>query len=696
MKCPAKHVHLHLLCSRQHRLAGLLAFSCMSLSTAACAGVPQGMAHLFTLSLEELMDVPVVTAGRYEQPLWRAAAVISVLEGDSLRRKGYRSLAEALTEIPGLYVSQDGVGFNVGIRGIGSGQRAWGRTLKLMIDGQPVGLRFDASQMLGPELIPLAVVEKIEVVRGPASALYGADAYLGVINIITRKDLPESQIGLAAGRPKSAGTGSSWQWLASHNQGSWQTLVATSLSQVDRSGQTLPDSSPKTSQFTNPVSQNDTSRPTAGYARLTYHSQEWQHSLALHASRLDSHAEFLDFGTLNPNNRLALNQQTIAWQSDWQASTDSHYRLRLASAAGGPGRHEQLDLGSNYSYTPERDFSYRATDIGFEGQHWLGDDHNLVWGLDNSQDTEELMTVYSVDRSTGQSTLSSVDQGSQLFRNDGLYLQYQWQADHYGTSLNWRHDSHNLYGDHDSYRVGLTAQWQERLAAKLLYGTSFKAPNAFQLYAQSLYSGDILGNAALTPETATTTEAQLNWQAKDDLTLTLTAYHLSVRKLIELQPYGYNQQWANRGAENGKGLEAELHWRRGDWDVVFNHAWQDTEVTLAAPLQPTVQVPTASQPQHHLRLALDYQQGDAHYGLSGRYASARRASDANIDLMLKEVYQLPAYQVWRAYWHRQYGKQQLGLSIDNLFDHSYSEPGYGGVDIPAPPRTLWLNWEWSL
>lgn len=678
----------------------LLSLCCLTL--AALAGSPGGraddtsnVANLLTLGLDELMNTPVVTASRYEQPLWRAPAVVTVLDGESLRQQGYRSLGEALSQVPGLYPVQDGVGTYIGVRGIGSGQRAYGRTLKVMIDGQPIGLRHDASQMLGPELIPLAVVDKVEVVRGPASALYGADAYLGVINIITRREAPPLSLGLAVGAQAGSEPGLLAEAMSQRRHDGWRTLVAGRLGRLDRSGLHLPASSPLYGQFADPQSRRDDSRPLAAYARLDHASATWNNSLSLHASRQDSDGEFLDFGTLSHGNRIVLRQQTLAWQSDWMPDPDQRYRLRLAHAWGGPDARERLNLGASYSYYPERDFGYRAWDLGLEGSHWLTPQHNLVWGLDGSWDDEELMTVYSIDNTSGQRTLASQDLGQRLFRNQGVYLQYQWQADTWGLSLNGRHDDHNLYGTHNSYRAGLTAMLHPRLSGKLLYGTAFKAPNAFQLFAQPLYASDIIGNAALRPETATTTEAHLAWQVLDELGLTLTAYHLLVRKLIELQPLGFNQRWANRGEETANGLETELRWRRGSLDATLASAWQDAVVTLDTPLQPTFEVATASQPRLQLRLALHYQAGDAHYGLEGRHASARRASDANIELKLKQVYQLPAYQVWRLYWQQGWGAHRFGLALDNAFDHRYGEPGYGGIDLPAPRRSLWLSWSWQ-
>jgi len=677
------------------RIFLLLLFLSSGLMSLSVRAEEQNMESLLQLDIDQLMQLRVVTASRHEQESWQAPAVITVLLGENLRRQGYRSLSEALARVPGIHVIQDGVGSHVVVRGVGSGQRAYARTLKLMLDGQPLGLRSDASQFLGPELIPLGVVERIEIVRGPASALYGADAYLGVINIITRRDAPSVRVQLGLGQEESAEHGASLELLASQGKGAWTALVTGAIAREDRSGRELPASSPHYNNFADPESREDINRPGNLYARLQHERESLRHTLAMHMSELDSTAEFLDFGTLSHDNRVNLRQQTLSWNSEWQASTEQNYQLRLAHAWGGPTDSEHLSLGQTGSH-PEREFGYRAWDLGLEGQYaWTG--HHVVGGLDGSWNSEEAFDVFSVNDSTGSRTQLSATQPDHLFRNLGAYLQYQWQPTEkqWALAMNWRHDSHNQYGDHDSYRVGLTSQLLPRLHGKLLYGTAFKAPNAFQLYAQPLYTGGILGNPGLEPETTKTLEGQLSWEAKANLLVTVTAYQMQVNKLIELQPFGLNQRWSNRGREDGHGLESELRWQQDHHQLGLSTAWHDTTVRLEQPLIPLAEVETASAPRLLARLDWRYVLPVAELGVEGRYVSERRASDSNIDINLRQVYTLPAYTIWRLNGFRQLGAHRVGLVLDNALDKRYAEPGYEGVDFPGQRRSLWLNWSWQ-
>jgi iron complex outermembrane receptor protein len=651
---------------------------------------------LLRLELDELMHMPVITVSRHEQALWQAPAAVTVLEGRNLRRRGYRSLAEALAWVPGFHVVSDGVGDYAVVRGVGSGQGAYGRTLKLMLDGQPLGIRSDAGQFLGPELLPLGLVERVEIVRGPASALYGADAYLGVINIITRRD-ETTRLQLGAGGEEGGGPGASAEAVATRRAGRWSATLAATLAREERSGRELPLSSPQYNAFTDTQSRDDFSRPAALYARVTNEGAALRHSLVLHVSERDADAEFLPFVALSHDSRVATRQQTLSWQSEWDSHPGWQSRLRLAHAWGGPTGDERFSQGAGSSARPARDFGYRAWDLALEQQYRRAR-HYVVGGLDGGWDREEPFEVFSVDQASGASVLISPVQPERLFRNLGAYLQYQWQplpARDWTLSLNWRHDSHNRYGGHDSYRLGLTGHLLPALSGKLLYGTAFKAPNAFQLYGQPLFLRDMLGNPGLQPETVRTVEGQLAWQVRADLLWTVTAYRLQVERLIELQPFGSNQRWSNRGRQRGHGLESEWRWRGEAMDAGLTTAWHDTVVQLEEPLIPLAEVQTASAPRLVAMLDWSYRQQAREFGAAARYVAERRASDSNIDSNLREVYTLPSYGVLRLHGLQQWGAHRLGLVLDNALDERYAEPGYGGVDLPAPRRRLWLTWSWQ-
>ncbi|MCS0237561.1 TonB-dependent receptor plug domain-containing protein, partial [Vibrio alginolyticus] len=135
------------------------------------------------------METVVVTASGYEQNVTEAPATISVLTREQLENRSYKDLTDALSDIPGVTVTGGGDGQDISIRGMPAQYTA------ILVDGrkqsgretQTNGSTFTEQDWLPP----LSAIERIEVVRGPMSTLYGSDALGGVINIITRKNYQE-------------------------------------------------------------------------------------------------------------------------------------------------------------------------------------------------------------------------------------------------------------------------------------------------------------------------------------------------------------------------------------------------------------------------------------------------------------------------------------------------------------------------
>ena len=136
------------------------------------------------------LDTIVVTASGFEQLVEDAPASISVIPREDLEKKAYKDVTDALRDVPGVLITGGGSSSDISIRGMGSGY-----TL-ILVDGKRVNSRESRPNSDGPGieqgwLPPIEAIDRIEVVRGPMSSLYGSEAMGGVINIITRKIEPE-------------------------------------------------------------------------------------------------------------------------------------------------------------------------------------------------------------------------------------------------------------------------------------------------------------------------------------------------------------------------------------------------------------------------------------------------------------------------------------------------------------------------
>src|SRR4051812_34729235 len=140
------------------------------------------------LDFQALLETPIEvwTATKTVQRSYEAPAVITTVTREQITALGYRSIAELLDHQLGFYVVDDHATPNVAVRGSSGGLYADSSIIKVLIDGHSIAFGPTGGNWLGPELIPLSAVDRVEIIRGPASALYGADAFLGVVNIKTR------------------------------------------------------------------------------------------------------------------------------------------------------------------------------------------------------------------------------------------------------------------------------------------------------------------------------------------------------------------------------------------------------------------------------------------------------------------------------------------------------------------------------
>jgi outer membrane receptor for ferrienterochelin and colicins len=199
------------------------------------------------LDLQTLLNTPVDvwTPSKTPQKSYQAPSIVTTVTREQIAAWGFRSMAELLGHLLGFHVVDDQTSPNVAVRGHSGGLYADSSIIKVLINAHPVAFSPTGGIGLGPELIPLSAVERVEVIRGPASALYGADAFLGMINIQTRQGdavkgatawLALGHVGkeMASDVDVSLGT----------RRGMAEALVSFRRTDQDLSGLALPERSP--------------------------------------------------------------------------------------------------------------------------------------------------------------------------------------------------------------------------------------------------------------------------------------------------------------------------------------------------------------------------------------------------------------------------------------------------------------------
>lgn len=417
-------------------------------------------------NLEALLGV-VITATKREQPTDEAPSITAVITHEEIRSRGCRSIAEALRVVPGIALIDDHTYSHIGVRGIFSDFETPSDIVKVMINGQAVAFRPLGANLLGRELIPIEAVKRIEVIRGPGSALYGANAFLGMIHIITF-DGSEGHDGAEAadGSARHAVTTEAEAGLNEHEQGldggasfqsagrwePFQYFVSGSFHRADRSGLAIPGLSDIISQHLgaqhpeaapSPVgypspgwdpatrerlmwrspSQGDLARTASGYA-LTSVALGRAGRVALDANfqYMDRHGEFQQYSYLTHEHRVTyLNGFTrLRYLLD---AGDQGFGLTasVAVAGGRPTDDHLVDPLAMGSYK-RRLFSYLAVDTALDASYAFDADHVISVGLDVSVDHEDLLTMEVVHPDTGH-TYEEQGFGDEVFTNVGAYAQ---------------------------------------------------------------------------------------------------------------------------------------------------------------------------------------------------------------------------------------------------------------------------------
>src|SRR5580658_8569285 len=171
------------------------------LALTATAGAQQDVKDLSEVSLEELSNIQVYSASKHLQSASDAPASVTVVTADEIQKYGYRNLADILRSVPGFYVTYDRDYTFVGVRGFGR-LGDWNSRILVLIDGHRINNNVLGQAMLGNEfLVDVDMIERVEIVRGPSSSLYGAQAFFAIINVITRKppELKRLEVSFAPG-----------------------------------------------------------------------------------------------------------------------------------------------------------------------------------------------------------------------------------------------------------------------------------------------------------------------------------------------------------------------------------------------------------------------------------------------------------------------------------------------------------------
>lgn len=672
---------------------------------------------LFALSLEDLMEIEIVSASKQNQNIIDAPSVVSVITEKQIKERGYSSVADALNSVAGIDIITDYFQPNAGIRGINGGLRSWSRLFKVMIDGQSVSFRSSSDNFLDPSLIPLEVIKKIEIIRGPNSAIYGKNAFLGVVNIITKKGSDiENSISHYLGNINSNSTYNiSTAWGGSYKN--LEILFSSSYSQLDYAGIT-PSNVPGNISYTKEdIALKNESNPLAVYLKLKYSNDSLgSFTFDFNQQNINSSAEFIDWGTLTHNNNIRLFNayERISYSNVFL--DDLYTEISLAHSTGKPVKNEILDTDSDPSEWIEREVSYTSYDLSFNTSYNFDEINNFSIGVDYTTDVHDHQKYYTVNNSGLRTLNAGGTDGESNFNNLGIYMQMIFNASQFFNikhlskftlTAGYRFDYHNIYGDVLNYRLALVYNIANRLSTKIMYGTSFNAPSSAQLYSNYVSPGGIVGNPDLKPERAKTIDWAIIGELLDNVNFSTNIYYTEIDDKIEyLLPYG---EVSNIRAENvsniySAGIEAELNANYSNISGYLNYSYERSILEKNDPLLDQIRVKTALYPSHMIKFGnvITFPKLYSKINIEGKYISTRIASDQNnfiYDPIAYAVnrYELDPYFIFDIMISSadleiiKGSKTRFSLKIKNVLNTEYQYPGFKDYDIPGLGRTFYFK-----
>jgi outer membrane receptor for ferrienterochelin and colicins len=682
---------------------------------------PSGAA-LDDLSLVKLLELKVA-ATKTSTSVEATPAAVTVITREEIVARQYQSVADALNHTTGFYVVDDHVLPNVGVRGMAGGLSSESGTIKVMIDGVPVTFHPTGGNWLGPELIALSAIERIEIVRGPTSSLYGADAFLAVVNIITRNgDAVRGGEVRTGGSLTSAGRfGNDVDAVAAGPAGPFEFLLSARYNYQDRSGLGLPETSPAP-RLPDDVNRNMPAEALEGrslvtFARATLHGRKhYRVRLIGRYARLDRNDEFSQWLQLSSTSRdasvtpthISLEQGSLTLAFEWEPSPELGFVARTTGFFDGPTADDHIEVGSDLFWVKRR-FSSRGLGATLEMTYRPSKDIDVVAGLEQTFDREESLTASSISKLA----LGGVQPGQPLpgaeprgepneLNNFGALVQVRYSPfTELALTGGLRFDRHSIYGAQSSGRAAAVLNPVAGLFLKLMGGTAFKAPSPALLYQNPLVAGGVIGNPELEPQRVTTVETQALYRFGNRLSASTGVSYNRLTDKAQLTLVDINQEAQNLAEVESVSWETRVdaNLARGvDLYTSSERVWARQKTDEIGYRRDLLADDNPIYPEYVFRAGVMAQLPSLPLRLSAEsmLVTRRNASDDNT-LEAGERYSLPPYAlldvgistVGVRFWGRR--ETAAALTARNVLDAEAADPGFAGVDYPLQARTIYLQ-----
>lgn len=552
----------------------------------------------------------VFTASRHEQPITKAPASVDIISSEQIKRYGWRTVSAILGSLPGFISTYDRAYNHVGVRGFAP-PGDYNTRILVLIDGHRVNENLQDYAGLGRDfLVDIDNIERVEVVRGPASALYGSSALFAVVNVITQRgrDLQGTRV--------SGNTGSydSHQGQLSHGK-KFANGLETFLS---------------ASYFHSNGHENldfpglGTAHNLDGEEVERLHGKLAWEDLTLSGSWV-GRKKYLPTGTTGTTfGEAGTNYH------DRRAYADLNYHHNFAGDWDVTGR----AFWDSYEFDDDLPYQVSAAQTITNKDYWHGQWFGGEFLISHTFFETHRLTLGSEYRRNFQQIMTNHDQDPYFVYADnrqsstiaGVYLQDEWTIlSNLSLQAGGRYDHYDNFGGTFNPRLGLIYEPVDGTTLKLLYGTAFRAPNAFEtVYTCCEGITPWIGNASLKPEEIESYEIVLEQRLTKSFDLRISPYYNRLTNLINLtvSPDGV-RQFQNQGNAEAHGLETQLKGRYENFEGRISHTYQQSRIGgYDTP-------PNAPQHMIKLNLSAPLWQDKLFAGLEVQYVSSRATTIGN-------------------------------------------------------------------
>ncbi len=501
------------------------------------------------LSLDSLLNIDISTAAKYEQRTGDAPASVTIITSQDIQRYGYRTLEDVLNQVRGFYISNDRNYSYLGVRGF-SRPTDYNDRVLLLLNGHTLNENFYGQAAIGTELgLDLAAIERIEIVRGPGSALYGTNAMFAVINLITKKGNTVDGLALAAETGSYGRFGGSALFGKELNNG--LDILISGL-WGDIKGHNLYFEEFDDPSTHNGIAENlDWDKYYGILTTIHYRDFTAEGMVASRKKGVPTASWEMSF---NDDAAKTLdNRRFIQLQYDHKISGDKSIMLR-----------SYYDHYNFKGWYPADTFTWDSDD-----GNWIGTELKFQWDIKSN----DRLTLGSEYQKHLRADYRYWSRDVTYFFKDfpyntfSLYFQNEFQAkENLSLILGIRRDENSTTTGFTAPRGAIIYNPIKTGTLKLLYGQAYRAPNLYEVDFEDLPSG-YKSNPTLKPEKIVTAEVGWEQRISSEIYGIMSLYDYRLTNLIDqtIDPADslFQFQNLNRVKAYGLGLELNAHLKSG-------------------------------------------------------------------------------------------------------------------------------------